>query len=153
MRNIKVNDIVIVGGGSSGWLSAIYLLKTFEHLNITLIESCKLIFLDVDVHDKILIDFFDLTPIVIGTFITGSSSIVKFKKYQEKMETFSNVIEKCVSMGSKLRNNKELLELKNSCYDSMTLNEILQKYKDEILQEYLIIYQESQKYIKTTDYD
>ena len=42
MRNIKVNDIVIVGGGSSGWLSAIYLLKTFEHLNITLIESDKI---------------------------------------------------------------------------------------------------------------
>ena len=56
-------------------------------------------------------------------------------------------------MGSKLRNNKELLELKNSCYDSMTLNEMLQKYKEEILPEYLIIYQESQKYIKTTDYD
>ena len=133
----------------SSWSLTTIFLSTI----LTLIESCKLIFLDADVHDKILIDFFDLTPIVIGTFITGSSSIVKFKKYQEKMETFSNVIEKCVSMGSKLRNNKELLELKNSCYDSMTLNEMLQKYKEEILPEYLIIYQESQKYIKTADYD
>ena len=39
MRNIEINDIVIVGGGFSGWLSAIYLLKTFKHLNVTLIES------------------------------------------------------------------------------------------------------------------
>ena len=42
MRNIKVNDIVIIGGGSSGWLSAIYLLKKFKHLNVTLIESAKI---------------------------------------------------------------------------------------------------------------
>ena len=77
----------------SSWSLTTIFLSTI----LTLIESCKLIFLDDDVHDKILIDFFDLTPIVIGTFITGSSSIVKFKKYQEKMETFSNVIEKCIS--------------------------------------------------------
>ena len=42
MRNIKVNDIVIIGGGSSGWLSAIYILKKFKHLNVTLIESAKI---------------------------------------------------------------------------------------------------------------
>ena len=42
MRNIQVKDIVIVGGGSSGWLTAIYLLKTFEHFNVTLIESGKI---------------------------------------------------------------------------------------------------------------
>jgi tryptophan 6-halogenase len=42
MRNIKVSDIVIVGGGSSGWLSAIYLLKRFKDLNVTLIESAKI---------------------------------------------------------------------------------------------------------------
>ena len=42
MRNIEINDIVIVGGGFSGWLSAIYLLKTFKHLNVTLIESDKI---------------------------------------------------------------------------------------------------------------
>ena len=42
MRNIEIKDIVIVGGGSSGWLSAIYLLKIFKHFNITLIESDKI---------------------------------------------------------------------------------------------------------------
>ena len=42
MRNIEIKDVVIVGGGSSGWLSAIYLLKIFKHFNITLIESDKI---------------------------------------------------------------------------------------------------------------
>jgi len=40
MRNIKVNDIVIVGGGISGWLSAIFLVN--RKLNVTLIESDKI---------------------------------------------------------------------------------------------------------------
>ena len=42
MRNIQVNNIVIVGGGSSGWLTAIFLLRFNSSLNVTLIESDKI---------------------------------------------------------------------------------------------------------------
>ena len=42
MRNTKINNIVIVGGGSAGWLTAIFFLNTFKHnFNVTLIESSK----------------------------------------------------------------------------------------------------------------
>ena len=34
-----INDIMIVGGGSSGWMTAALLLKEFPNKNITLIES------------------------------------------------------------------------------------------------------------------
>lgn len=34
-----VRNVVIVGGGSSGWISAAYLIKTFPNMNITVIES------------------------------------------------------------------------------------------------------------------
>ncbi len=36
---INLNKIVIVGGGSSGWMSAAALIKYFPNLNITLVES------------------------------------------------------------------------------------------------------------------
>lgn len=36
---MKINDIVIVGGGSAGWMTAAILLKDFPEKNITLIES------------------------------------------------------------------------------------------------------------------
>ena len=120
---------------------------------LTLIESCKLIFLDENNNDKVAHDFFDLSPIFLSTVITCSSSILKFKKYQEKMELYNNIIEKCVNMISKLKNKKELLVLQTNCFDNELLENLLNSYNDEILSEYCLIYQESQKYIKNTDYD
>ena len=39
-------------------------------------------------------DFYDLSPIFIGSVITCTSSILKFKKYQEKMENMQFTREK-----------------------------------------------------------
>ena len=36
---LTVKNIVIVGGGSAGWMSAAFLIKTFPSMNITVIES------------------------------------------------------------------------------------------------------------------
>jgi flavin-dependent dehydrogenase len=36
---LKINKIIIVGGGSSGWISAAFLIKTFPKMNISVIES------------------------------------------------------------------------------------------------------------------
>ncbi len=35
----KVNSITVVGGGTSGWLSAAYLSKNFPHLKITVVDK------------------------------------------------------------------------------------------------------------------
>lgn len=37
-----INDIVIVGGGSAGWMTAAMLIKSFPNKNITLVESPNL---------------------------------------------------------------------------------------------------------------
>ena len=131
------------------WSISTILLSSF----LTLIESCKLIFLDEDNNDKVAHDFFDLSPILLSTVITCSSSILKFKKYQEKMELYNNVIEKCVNMISKLKNKRDLLKLQTNCFNDELLENLLKSYNEEILTEYCIIYQESQKHIKNTDYD
>ena len=69
------------------------------------------------------------------------------------MELLNNVIQNCVLMVSKLKNKKELVHLQKSCNNKKYLKEFLSTYNDEILIEYCNIYQESQKYIKSTDYD
>ena len=131
----------------NAWSISTILLSTC----LTLIESCKLIFIDKD--DKINREIYDLSPIFIGSIITCTSSILKFKKYQEKMELLNNVIQNCVGMVGRLKIKKEVIQLQKNCYDEKLLKDIINAYNDEILQEYCIIYQESQKYIKSTDYD
>lgn len=43
MNDKKIKDIVIVGGGTSGWMTAAMLIKLFkQQLNITLVESEKI---------------------------------------------------------------------------------------------------------------
>ena len=84
----------------------------FFSTSLTLIESCKLI-LRGDEDYVVGNNFFDLTPIIIGSIITFSSAVVKFKKYQEKMEIFNNMIEKCVGMTARLKNQKEVINLKS----------------------------------------
>ena len=125
----------------------------FFSTSLTLIESCKLILRGGDGDDYILgNNFFDLTPVIIGSIITFSSAVVKFKKYQEKMEIFNNMIEKCVGMMARLKNQKEIINLKpNMPQDEFKI--LVNNYKDEILKDFLIIYQESQKCIKSSDYD
>ena len=132
----------------NAWSISTILLSTC----LTLIESCKLIFLNEDSaeSDK---NFYDLSPIFIGTIITCTSSIVKFKKYQEKMELFSNIIEKCVNMIAKIKNKKELYILQKRGCGLKPIPELIENYNEEILKEYILIFQESQKYIKISDYD
>tara|TARA_B110000259_G_C14002325_1_gene396687 strand:+ start:599 stop:1354 length:756 start_codon:yes stop_codon:yes gene_type:complete len=131
----------------NAWSISTILLSTC----LTLIESCKLIFIDKD--DKINREIYDLSPIFIGSIITCTSSILKFKKYQEKMELSSNTIEKCVSMIAKIKNKLEVYELHKTGCNNLILKTLIENYNDEILKEYFLIYQESQKYIKNTDYD
>ena len=118
---------------------------------LTFIESCKLIFLDEENNDKK--NFYDLSPILIGSIITCTSSIVKFKKYQEKMEAYSNIIEKCVVMISRIKNKFEMYDFYKKGCSKKDFEELLNNYNEEILKDYSLIYQETQKYIKNTDYD
>ena len=39
---MKTNNIIIVGGGSAGWMTAATLIKSFPNKKITLIESPKI---------------------------------------------------------------------------------------------------------------
>lgn len=117
---------------------------------LTFIESTKLIF--IDENSPILIqELFDLTPIFFGTIITCSASIIKFKKYQEQMETLNIMIDKCINMIAKLKNKREEIKLLNDC--SELFNKLKDDYINNICQEFSEVYQETERYITNEDYD
>ena len=117
---------------------------------LTFIESSKLIFIDED-SNYILKNIFDLTPIFFGTIITCSASIIKFKKYQEQMETLNIMIDKCIIMIAKLKNIREEIKLLHEC--SEEIQKIKTNYVNNICKEFSDVYQETERYITNKDYD
>ena len=117
---------------------------------LTLIESSKLIFI-TDETPQLIESVFDLTPIFLGTFITCSASILKFKKYQEKMESLYIVIDKCITMIAKLKNIREEIKLLSDCGEEF--NKLKNDYVSNICKEYSDVYQGTERYITNQDYD
>ena len=117
---------------------------------LTFIESTKLIFI-TDESPQIVEELFALTPIFLGTFITCSASILKFKKYQEKMESLYIVIDKCIIMIAKLKNKREEIKLLSDCGEEF--HKIKNDYVTNICKEYSDVYQGTERYITNQDYD
>jgi len=132
---------------------------------LTLIESSKLVFIDSeDTETTLTKNFFILSPIAIGTFITCSSGIIKFKKYQEQMEEIYILIDKSIGIISKLKKLKDeifILIRKNNDIshicdfkDFISQSKRIQDtYKTEIIQEITTVYQETGRYINYNDYN
>ena len=136
--------------------------------SLTLIESSKLVFLDnINENNNILENFFVLSPIVLGTVITCSASIIKFKKYQEQMECIYILIDKSIGMLAKLKNKKDEIKLLINKSENLTnsqlykeiklfnkqVNILHENYKSDIIKDYANVYQETERYINFNDYD
>ena len=92
--------------------------------------------------------FFNLIPIGISSFITCSAAIIKFKKYQEKMENMQFTREKVILAISKIKLVQESLWFNRD----EDFDQIKQKYLDDVY----IIYNESnselERHIKYDDH-
>ncbi len=106
-----------------------------------------------EVDDKIrdnesLTVFFNMVPIGISSTITCSAAIIKFKKYQEKMENMQFTREKVILAISKLKYVQESLWFNGD----EEFGNIKQKYLDDVY----LIYNESnselERHIKYSDH-
>ena len=140
---------------------------------LTLVESSKLVFLDLNDNyekDNLMQNFFVFSPIFLGTTITGISSYIKFKKYQDIMEHIYILIDKCIGMLAKLKNKLDEVDLlnniakqyiKSELYNNRKfLNDFIKdvknihkSYEKDIIKEFLVVYQETEKFINFKDYD
>ena len=93
--------------------------------------------------------FLNLVPIFISSTITCSAAIIKFKKYQEKMENMQFTREKVIHAISKLKTVQESLWFNTN---DNQFNDIKQKYLDDVY----IVYNESnselERHIKFNDH-
>ena len=115
-------------------------------------------------------NFFVFSPIFLGTTITGISSYIKFKKYQDIMEHIYILIDKCIGMLAKLKNKLDEVNLLNNIAKQYIKSELYnnkkflidfikdvknihKSYEKDIIKEFLVVYQETEKFINFKDYD
>ena len=103
---------------------------------------------DIIEGDKISEIFFSMIPIGISSSITCSAAIIKFKKYQEKMENMQFTREKVILSISKIKHIQELTKFRNED----NLYEIKKKYLDDIYAFYNESTSEIERHIKYTDH-
>ena len=92
--------------------------------------------------------FFNMTPIAISSTITCSAAIIKFKKYQEKMENMQFTREKVITAISRIEHVKESLWF-NECDDDF--HDIKQKYLSEVFTTYNESISELKRHVKFND--
>ena len=92
---------------------------------------------------------FSLMPVFLSSSITCAASIVKFKKFQEKMEGISKTCEKCAFAIARIQKCQEdIIFLKtNEDFDV-----VKERYHQDIYDYYNSCDQEIQLYLKSDDY-
>ena len=133
--------------------------KWYDRFNIMIImissllsvyEAFKLELLDIIEEEREELKMFlNLIPIVISSSITCSAAIIKFKKYQEKMENMQFTREKVINSISKMKYVQESLWFSNN--DSQ-FKEIKIKYLDDVYGVYNESSSELERHIKFNDY-
>ena len=118
---------------------------------LTSIESSKAVLIDENnlEFDKIN-KFAKLCPIFLGSLITFGASILKFKKYQEKMEQIVKLIERGNSIIGNIQKIKEELIF---CKENSIYDKIEEKYKADSYDIYINVLQEIERVLKDSDYD
>ena len=90
----------------------------------------------------------NMVPIAVSTSITCSAAIIKFKKYQEKMENMQFTREKVILAISKIKHIQELLWFSKE----NDLESIKKKYVDDIYGFYNESNSELERHIKYSDH-
>lgn len=128
--------------------------KYFDGVNIfiifigsllTVLEAWKSIFRTSESENYYTRKGFDISPIILSTFLTFLAGILKFYKYQEKMEAINRCVEKNAIIISELEDLKEKAKF---CAKPEDLQKLYTKYVEDIYKKYQLCFQEIYSNIK-----
>ena len=118
---------------------------------LTVMEAVKGILVDDLIDDKDTLSYiFKMSPLIFSSTITCSASILKFKKYQEKMESICKVVEN----GSIIITNlKKIREELGFIKTEEQYEGIYNKFNKELYEQYITTVQTIDRILKKKDYD
>ena len=118
--------------------------KWYDRLNIMIIiissilsvlEALRNEMFHITENNKTWTVIFNMIPLSISTFITGTAAIIQFQKYQEKMENMQFTKEKVILAISKLKHVQEIIWFSKP--------EDFEKVKGKYLHDIYMFYSES----------
>ena len=123
---------------------AIICISTF----LTLFESAKSITqLDQD-KDRTLIKAMNIFPLLVSASITLIASILKFKKFQEKMENIIKCIERCIATSYRMHRIREKIRIVES---ENALKKLKETFYGDPYEAYANCQEEIDKHLKYKD--
>ena len=134
--------------GYKSWYDKFNIMIIIISSILSIFESFRNEMVDAVEGDKILEICFNMIPICISSIITCSAVIIKFKKYQEKMENMQFTREKVILSMSKIKHIQEMTWFSNED----NFEGIKKKYLDDIYSFYIESTSEIERHIKYTDH-
>ena len=134
--------------GYKSWYNKMNIMIIIISTLLSIFEAFRNEMIDIIEGNEALEIFFSMVPIGISSFITCSAAIIKFKKYQEKMENMQFTREKVILSISKIKNIQESIKFSNED----KLEEIKKKYLDDIYSFYNESTSELERHIKYSDH-
>lgn len=125
-------------------ISIIY-LATF----LTLIEALMNSFNLESLENNILKNFLKFSPLLISSLVSLIAAIIKFNKYEEKIEDITRATEKCIITIAKLKEVKEELYF---CKTVTEFTKINDRFTRDIYTEYLESNTNIERQLLDTDY-
>jgi len=116
---------------------------------LTLIESGKNEFGLDSMGEGFGKNFLQYLPVFFSCIISTAAAILKFKKYQEKMEMIGRTIEKSIFVISKIKKLQEELYFTDKLEDIV---EAKKKYQGEIYELYNTCNEDIEKHLKDSDH-
>ena len=116
---------------------------------LTLVEALINSFNIEDIHDNILKNMIKFFPLTLSSFVSLIAAIIKFNKYEEKIEDITRATEKCIITIAKLKEVKEELYF---CKTVDNFNKINDRFTRDIYTEYLDSNTNIERQLLDTDY-
>lgn len=144
----RLNVLQMKYNGYKKWYDRINIMIIIISSLLSIFEALRNELNDTIEKGTFIYIYFNLMPIFISCIITCSAAIVKFKKYQEKMENMQFTREKVIMAFSKIKHIQESLWfITDKEFDS-----IKHKYMTDVYMIYNESNSELERQIKTEDY-
>ena len=102
------------------------------------------------INNAFIIRIIQFMPLILSSLISLLAAVIKFNRFEEKIENITRATEKCIATMAKLKGVKEDLHF---CQEDTKFIKVRERYKNDVYREYLDSNTCIEKQLLETDYN